>query len=211
MNENVWEWEGKTRKSSDTYAYSISEPQDPFPEQDVIDTAKTAILSEISRFLTDEFRNQNIEATVTLIEPEVWIETVLYDVRQIKDHQHNWWHHWLHMKAKIHFTTDKQLAQSPLDPFTWAALATIIVKVVTVIAAAAVLYGIAKVFIESFFVETQHIQIFDPEGNLIEDIIKKTPKGQEAFWGIIALIAILVFVYFIWKSWKPLKRRKRRK
>lgn len=194
--DNVWSWEGKTRKSSDTTARSLTEPIDRFPFDDVIRTAKTVILSECTQKLEEEMAKIGITATVTKIEPEAWIETQLYDSRQYRDYTIDYWHHWLHMKAKVYFTTDKPLSESPIAPIVLAGLVTVLKYLILVIAAGAVIYGIAKVFIESFFTSYEEVLIYDEEGNLIEHHKKRTPEWSQGIW-IIAAIALVLFFIFV--------------
>jgi len=192
--EYVWEFTGKTTKSSDTHAYSLGSPIDPFPFDKVVETARIAILSETSQKMSEEFLKHGITATITLIEPEVNIITELYDVRQIKDHEHNYWHHWLEMKAKVYFTTDKPLEGSPFDPFTWAAIFTITKYLVGIIAAALVIYGIAMKFIESFLVNKHTITYIDPETGLpvTEEWTTPSISGQIGIVIIIIIFLILL-------------------
>lgn len=195
--ENVWAWEGRTKESSVTTGRSITWPVDPFPFDDVINTTKIAILSEITAKFQEEFANLGITTTITKIEPEVWIETSR-ECRQFRDYTECRWYHWLHMKANVYFMSDKPVTESPIPPLILVALTKIITHLITVTATALVIYGIAVHFINTFFVETYTVETHNLETCQWTKETWTTPKLESAIVfaaGIGIVIAIGIGAY----------------
>lgn len=190
--ENLWTWEGQTKKSSVTSAVAL-EPHDPFPFDDAKTACEIAILSELTPRFKEEFAKLGITITVTKIEPEVWIETKAECKPHGRWHRQCYWYHWLHMKANVYFTSDKPVTESPIAAVVISALTIILKHLITVIAVALVIYAIAKVFIESFFVETYTIKTYNPEtGEWTEETWKKPKLGSAIALGAGLVIAAVL-------------------
>lgn len=208
--QGTWEWEGKTQQSSDTQATSMTTPIDPFPFANVIDACQIAILSETTKAFQEGMAKIGITATINNIVPEVWIETVLYDVRWVgAEHtqEQDFWHHYLHMKATVYFTSDKPLTQSPIDPLTLAALVKVIEYLILVVAGALLIYAIAETFIKSFLVTTQTITTYDPSTGktTIETITQPSLTGQ--IITVVGVLGALALGLWFFTNWKKGKRK----
>ena len=194
--DNIWEWEGKTSRSVSTTGRSIAGyPTDPFPFDEVVQTAKIAILAELTGKMEAELAAIGITATVTRIEPEVWI-TTSRECSQFRDWTTCTWYHWLHMKAKVYFDTEEPLAQSPVGPLTLAALVRVLEYLILVVAAGLVILGIAKIFIESFLVETTTISTHSPDCTTTTETIKK-PSWEGAIALAVGAVIVVGGVLFI--------------
>lgn len=216
----VWEWEGRTQQSYDTWARSTTgdDPADPFSADQVVDTAKISILSETTRLLESKFSELGNTATVTLIEPQVDVQTIA-DYKRILRREGNDWvdgtfHHYLHMTAKVHFTTDKPIMASPLDPATIAGLVWIVKQLAIVVAVAIGIILVAQAisnWVQSFGVTKQTVKYYDPNtGKLIkEEDLTKGAGADYTFWiglGIVTIVGISAYALL-----SPRKESRRRR
>jgi hypothetical protein len=208
---NTWKFTGQTKESSDTIDLSFS-PVDSFPTTDVVNTVQTAILSQI----IPKFKEEMLKAGITVIdvqkiEPNCWVETQLYSLRQVQDKQENRWHHWLHMEATVYFTTDKPIIQSPIAPLILVALIEVIKYVILVTAIALVIYYIAKTFIESFFTTSHTITTYDPAtGKTTSETITQPSWTGQIVTAVVVLGGLGLALWFILGLRKKRTARRRR-
>ena len=207
MPSYMWDWKGKTTKSYDTEGKSLSGPiQDPFDFGTLTETAKYTVITSASQAFVEEYAKVGVRATITKIEPEVWIETTT-ETRQYRDWTFYTWHHWLHIKAKVYFESDKPLMGSPIF---WE---FVLIKIASAIIAGLVIAFAVYMFFEwmkSMVTETWEITYYDPETGLpakTEKGTKPQPLGTIIIVvGALAGLAILASA-LIGKEGKGKRRR----
>ena len=190
--ENIWIWEGKTQKSQQSSVWVERFqpiPPDPFPTTDVIETTKIAILTETTTKFQEEMAKAGYVTTVTKIDANAWVEVRgpypigigLYA-----------WDHWLHMKADVYFESDKAVVGSPVVRLVLPVWALVLLYLVGIIAAALVLYGIGKEFIDSFLVEKQTITTHSPDCTTTTETIQKPSWIPLVMIGLGIVAAIII-------------------
>jgi len=219
----LWEWEGRTQQSYDTWARSTTgqNPADPFPTDQVVDTARISILSEMASLLQSKFAELGYNATITLIEPETDVQTQAVYKTILRREGNDWidgtFHHYLHMTAKVHFNTDKPIMASPLDPATIAGLVWIIKQLAVVIAVAIAIIIISEAvssWVQSFGVTKQTVKYYDPNtGKLIkEEDLTKGAGADYTFWIGLGLVTIVgVTAYALLSGTKKTQRQSSRR
>jgi hypothetical protein len=227
--EYIWEWEGKTQQNYKTYAACYVEhgvpttppaDLDPFLTESVAQATKTTILSELSAIFTEEMAKKGISATITLIEPEAWVERTI-DTAIPSGYQGLitiWYSHWLHMHTKVHFNTDKPLTESPIDPSIIATLTWILSKLLIPLAIAISLIIVAVAvgeWVKSWGMTHQTITTvkYNPATGetttITEDITQGAGSGLVG--GILTAVVILgglgIGLYFLTKTKGKGRRR----
>jgi hypothetical protein len=150
-----------------------------------------------------KFKEEMLKAGITVIdvqkiEPNCWIETELYSVRQVGDRQENRWHHWLHMEAAVYFTTDKPVIESPIAPLVLAAIVKVIEYVILILGVSLTIYGIAVAFISSFFVSTHTITTYDPNtGKTTTETVTTPSWTGQIVTAVVVLGGLGLALWFI--------------
>jgi hypothetical protein len=229
----TWTFTGRTSKKYDTIVDRDTDAvleltDDNFDKEKVVQAVKTILLSDLTTELRQKLAAKGFGITIDHVDPTgtdvmtSW-ESPVKVLFPGGPHIIVWrttFHHYLRITAKVSFSSDSLIAESPFPFLLLAECIAIIVAAAGVTAAIILVAEGAREWITSFGVEESSVvtEKYDPTtGKLIETITETQKSGAGTnivFWIGMAVVAIAIIavVYVVMKfkgktklSWDPRK------